>query len=89
MQARHLTKAQMKYSMTEKEMLVVVFPVKEFCQYLLGSKVVVFTYHSTLKQLMEKKDAKPRLIRWILLPEFTLKIRDKKGSKNVVADHLC
>ena len=38
---------------------------------------------------MGKKDAKPRLIRWVLLPqEFDLEIRDKKGSDNVIADHL-
>ncbi|KAL6320266.1 hypothetical protein AAG906_005343 [Vitis piasezkii] len=35
------------------------------------------------------KDAKARLIRWILLlQEFNLQIRDKKGVENVVADHL-
>ena len=38
---------------------------------------------------MLKKDAKPRLIRWVLLlQEFNVEIRDKKGLENVVVDHL-
>nr|GEX88991.1 hypothetical protein [Tanacetum cinerariifolium] len=53
------------------------------------SKVIVFSDHSALKHLLTKKETKPRLLRWILLlQEFNLEIRDKKGSKNMVADHL-
>ena len=81
--------AQLNYTTIEKEFLAVVFALEKFCPYLLGSKITIFTDHSALRYLMTKKDAKARLIRWILLlKDFDLEIRYKKGIENVVDDHL-
>ena len=87
--SRTLNNAQLNYSTTEKELLVVIFALDKFRSYLLGSKVIVFTDHAAIRYLLTKRDSKPRLIRWILLlQEFDLEIHDKKGKDNVVADHL-
>nr|XP_028956467.1 uncharacterized protein LOC114824205 [Malus domestica] len=87
--SRTLNDAQLNYSTTENELLAVVFALEKFRSYLIETKVIVFSDHAALKYLLTKKDAKPRLIRWILLlQEFDLKIKDKKMSENVVADHL-
>ncbi|KAK8701651.1 hypothetical protein V6N13_020034 [Hibiscus sabdariffa] len=87
--SRTLNDAQINYTTTEKELLVVVFAFDKFRSYLIGTKVVVHTDHSTIKYLVAKKDAKPRLIRWILLlQEFDPKTRDRKGTENQITNHL-
>ena len=59
--------AQENYSTTEKEMLAMVFTCEKFRPYILGSHVIKHIDHAVIKYLMANKDAKPRLIRWVLL----------------------
>jgi hypothetical protein len=87
--SKTLTRPQLNYATTEKELLAVVFAIEKFRLYLVGTKVIVYRDHAALKYLLMKKDAKPCLIRWtLLLKEFDLEIREKKGVENSVADHL-
>ncbi|KAJ9558521.1 hypothetical protein OSB04_013135 [Centaurea solstitialis] len=87
--SKTLNNAQINYTTTEKELLAVVFAFEKFRSYLMGTKVIIHTDHAAIKYLISKKDAKPRLIRWILLlQEFDLEIVDRKGINNQVADHL-
>nr|GEV92883.1 putative nucleotidyltransferase, ribonuclease H [Tanacetum cinerariifolium] len=85
-----MNEAQIHYTTMEKEMLAVVYAFEKFRPNLVLSKSIVYTDHSALKYLLSKQDAKPRLIRWVLLlQEFDIIIRDKKGTENLAADHLC
>ncbi|GJX90633.1 reverse transcriptase domain-containing protein [Tanacetum coccineum] len=84
-----MTEAETNYTTTEKEMLAVVYAFEKFRSYLIMNKSVVYTDHSALKYLFNKKDAKARLLRWVLLlQEFDFKVIDTKGAENYAADHL-
>nr|GEZ63735.1 reverse transcriptase domain-containing protein [Tanacetum cinerariifolium] len=81
--------AESNYTTTEKEMLAVVYAFEKFRSYLIMNKSIVHTDHSALKYLFAKKDAKVRLLRWVLLlQEFDFKVLDTKGAENLAADHL-
>ena len=87
--SKTLNEAQRNYTTTEKELLAMVYALDKFRAYLVRSDIVIFTDHSALKYLLTKKDAKARLVRWVLLlQEFNLQIKDKNRVENVVADHL-
>ncbi|XP_014524442.1 uncharacterized protein LOC106780654 [Vigna radiata var. radiata] len=83
------------HSMSRKKFVVKVGrasksnALEKFRPYLIGSKVIIYTDHATIKHLLTKPNSKPRLIRWVLLlREFDVDIHDKKGSENLIADHL-
>nr|GEV80230.1 reverse transcriptase domain-containing protein [Tanacetum cinerariifolium] len=70
-------------------MLAVVYAFEKFWSYLILNKSIVYTDHSALKYMFQKKDSKARLLRWVLLlQEFTFKVIDTKGAENLAADHL-
>ncbi|GJW45252.1 reverse transcriptase domain-containing protein [Tanacetum coccineum] len=87
--SKTMTEAESNYTTTEKEMLAVVYAFEKFRSYLIMNKSIVYTDHSALKYLFAKKDAKARLLRWVLLlQEFDFKVIDTKGAENYTADHL-
>nr|GEX82621.1 reverse transcriptase domain-containing protein [Tanacetum cinerariifolium] len=87
--SKTMNQAETNYTKTEKEMLAVVYAFEKFRSYLIMNKSIVYTDHSALKYLFAKKDAKARLLRWILLlQEFDFKVIDTKKAENYAADHL-
>nr|GFA06655.1 reverse transcriptase domain-containing protein [Tanacetum cinerariifolium] len=87
--SKTMNNAESNYTTKEKEMLAVVYAFEKFRSYLIINKSIVHTDHSAVKYLFAKKDAKARLLWWILLlQEFDFIVLDTKGAENLAADHL-
>jgi len=85
----NLSKAEMNYTVTEKEFLVVVHSLNKFRHYITGYQTFVHTDHAAIRYLMNKPNVNARIIRWLLLlQQFDLTIVDKLCKENVVADFL-
>eukprot|EP00253_Pinus_taeda_P025310 PITA_25310 len=87
--SKTLSKAEMNYTVIEKEFLAVVHSLNKFRHYITGYQTFVHTDHAAIRYLMNKPDVNARIIRWLLLlQQFDLTIVDKPGKENVVADFL-
>eukprot|EP00253_Pinus_taeda_P012698 PITA_12698 len=87
--SKNLSLAELNYTVTEKEFLVVIHVVNKFRHYITGYLVILYTDHSTIKYLAKKPITNGRITRWlILLQEFDITIKDRPGKENPVADFL-
>lgn len=87
--SKGLTKAQRAYSVTEKELIGVLFGIEKFRSYVEGTHFVVETDHSSLLWLTKLSNPSGRLTRWaVTLSQYDFTIKHRKGSSNIVADAL-
>ena len=86
---RGLNQAEQNYSTTEREALALVEGIKKFQPYLHNHKFTVVTDHSSLRWLMNVKDASGRLARWaLLLQQYDFNIVHRPGRIHGNADCL-
>lgn len=86
---KKISKAKLNYTVTEKELLVVVHSFNKLRHYITGYQTFVHTNHATIRYLMNKPDVNAHIIRWLLLlQQFDLTVVDKLGKENVVTDFL-
>lgn len=87
--SKTLNKAEKNYATIEKELLAIVWAVKEFRPYLLGQKFRILSDHKPLQWAFKVKDPSSRLIRWKLkLSDYDCIIEHIPGKNNLVADAL-
>lgn len=87
--SRTLNDSEVNYSVTEKELLAIVYATKYFRPYIYGREFKIVTDHKPLEWLMSLKEPNSRLVRWRLkLEEFEYDVIYKKGKANTNADAL-
>jgi hypothetical protein len=87
--SRMLRGPELLYTVTEKELLAIIFGLQKFRTILLGHRIVIRTDHYALKFLKQCRLLNDRLTRWsLLLNEFDYDVEHIRGKDNVVADTL-
>uniref|UniRef100_A0A7M5WY55 Reverse transcriptase domain-containing protein n=1 Tax=Clytia hemisphaerica TaxID=252671 RepID=A0A7M5WY55_9CNID len=86
---RVLRNAEIRYTISEKELLSLVYAVRDCSQYLEGRFFTIFTDHQPLTHALRFRDSSGSLSRWaVLLQQYSFEIRYKRGAKNSDADAM-
>ena len=87
--SRTLNKAEQRYETTRKELLAVVYGLKQYRQYLLGRHIIIRTDHAALSWLRRTAEPMPQLARWLMLIEqYDYEVVHRPGIKHGNADGL-
>jgi hypothetical protein len=87
--SRMLRGPELLYTVTEKELLALIFGLQKFRTILLGHKIIIRTDHYALKFLKQCRLLNDRLTMWsLLLNEFDYDVEHIRGKDNIVADTL-
>jgi transposase InsO family protein len=89
--SRRLNKHELNYSVQELECLAIVYSVKKFRHYLLGSpfEIKVMSDHQSLQYLKKGREAGGRIARWAMaLSEYNYQIEYLPGKSNLLGDAL-
>ena len=87
--SRSLTKAEMNYCVTRKELLAVVESVKHFRYYLHGQKFHIRTDHAPPRSVLKVKEPEAQFASWIeFLSPFEYEIEYREGQRHTNADAM-
>ena len=87
--SKNLTLVELNYTVTQKEMLVVVHVVIKFRHYIIGYEVFIHTDHSAITYIINKPITNGRITRWLLLMwKFNIIVLDRPGKENQVENFL-
>ena len=88
-ESRKLKPAETRYPVHDREMLAIIYALKKWRHYLLGTHSVVVTDHQALQHFLQQPHLNQRQTRWMgTLAEFDVRITHQRGKLNVVADAL-
>ena len=87
--SRTLNKTERKYEMTRKELLAIVYGLKQYKQYLLGRHFVIRTDHAALTWLRRTAEPMPQLVRWLtFIEQYDYEVVHRSGTQHGNADGL-